>query len=324
MDPPPDGPTPPLSVFDASTAVRRLPSPPSLSHFASLLPEGYARTNGRVPGNHMLAVAMRCLLLHAGCAGDPLAAGFDFLAPARPGDEIRIEVEDVKRGRNVAVFLLRMYSSAGRPLIVGRATFGALARAEPRQLRSPGMEPPYMPPADECVSTYNLPFVAERMAYRTRPPEGAPAILSNVERLADPSAARAFDASADPMRAGSLPYRMHFRDGRAVDFLSLAYFSDQLPANAILMDRADVRAGRPRTRPTTLSINLQFISHPSPGCSSLICADEMESVSPGPAGMPGTGTIRVRLWEGRGGRLLAVANQTVQMSAMGSRGTPKA
>jgi hypothetical protein len=141
-----------------------------------------------------------------------IAATGTFLSAAPFGD-VRLEVEELRRGRSSSVLRSRLLSASGEPRVEAMITCGRLHEdAEPHH---DGVTRPEVPPIERCV----------------RLPVDAPGfhvpLMSVLDERLDPASLGW--ATAAPTGEGELRGYLSFDDGRAFDPLALVMAVDAFP-----------------------------------------------------------------------------------------------
>jgi hypothetical protein len=171
---------------------------------------------GKPNGGYLLALCANAALatLHAGGEHHPhvIATTGTFLSAASFGS-VRIEVEELRRGRSSSVLRSRLLTDDGEPRVEAVITCGRLHEdAEPHH---DGVAPVGVPPAERCV---RLPVDA--------PGLHVPLMGVLDERL-DPACLGW--ATGSPSGEGELRGYLSFEDGRTFDPLALVMAVDAFP-----------------------------------------------------------------------------------------------
>ena len=171
---------------------------------------------GKPNGGYLLSLCANAALTRLRDSGEHhphvIAATGTFLSAAPFGD-VRLEVEELRRGRSSSVFRSRLLSENGEPRVEAMITCGRLHEdAEPHH---DGVAAVEVPPVEDCV---RLPVEA--------PGFHVPLMGVLDERL---DAASLGWATGAPSGTGELRGYLSFDDGRQFDPLSLLLAVDAFP-----------------------------------------------------------------------------------------------
>lgn len=219
--------------------------------------DGSWRIGEAINGGLLMAVATRALAdraLAEGGHGDPLSVSAYFLSATLPGEAL-VTTELIRVGRLMSTGQVSLSQPAaagpdgpdgpdGTPQPVERlralATFGDLGDDSP-PLRTPTA--PVIPPPQECIP-------ADQAPEHVRPP-----ILEHLDLRLDPdSVGWAFGS---PSKRGRMLGWLRFRDGRAMDPVSLVFALDAMPPVSFDL-------GIPGWAPT-LELSAHIRARPQPG-----------------------------------------------------------
>jgi acyl-CoA thioesterase len=222
-------------MFDTDTAVRLVGD----GRYAATISHNWDTPNGP-NGGYSLATVVRALgeaLPHP----DPFAISATFLRPVEHG-EIGIATEVVRSGRRLSVGEARLVQG-GKERIRVVATYADLdAMTGPTR---PLVDPPDLPPPDECAAPVATPeriadtatfTVGQRFEYRTAVPLGF--------------------ARGEPSGRSEFDLWMRFREPRDPDVWSLPSFVDGAPP--AVMELGEMAS-------TTVELTLHVRRKPAPG-----------------------------------------------------------
>lgn len=204
------------SEFDREIAVEPVEGRPDA--YLGAFGDGWRIGNG-VNGGVLMSLATTALqhrLDSVGAHGDPLAFSGHFLTPSGAGPvEVDTEVLRVGRTMSTGQVSVRQPGADGMPVerMRGLATFGDLG-ASATVVRT--VEPPAIPPPDECVSSSEAPEFLS-----------AASLLDRIDLRLDP--ATAGWVMGRPTGRGEMRGWLRFRDGRDPDPVSLLFAADALP-----------------------------------------------------------------------------------------------
>jgi len=193
--------------YDLETAVERVGD----GHFrAHMSPAWNINTNPN--GGYIIALLLRAMGELLPASPHPISVTSHYLRPGVAGEDAELQVEVMRAGRRTSTVRGTLLQQ-GKPRLVSIATFSNLpahdAPVEGRQLQ---IDPPDLPPPDECVGREQL---AQGVAL---------SILSRVEVRVDPRYSEA-GQSPDAVLTGWI----RFLDGRPSDASSLPLFTDAFP-----------------------------------------------------------------------------------------------
>jgi hypothetical protein len=171
---------------------------------------------GKPNGGYLLALCANAAqaTLRAGGEHHPhvIATTGTFLSAA-PFGSVRLEVEELRRGRSSSVLRSRLLSEDGEPHVEALVTYGRLhGDAEPHH---DAVAPTQVPPADRCV---RLPVDA---------PGFRVPLMGVLDERLDPACLGW--ATGSPSGEGELRGYLSFEDGRTFDPLGLVLAVDAFP-----------------------------------------------------------------------------------------------
>lgn len=210
---------------------------------------------GGVNGGYLLAVlgnAVRDVLAERG-HHDPFSVSAHYLSASVPGPayvETRVE-RSGGRFSTVAATLLQQVDGAPVPRLTALATYGDLDRAHDATSDAEAaalglaMQPPELPPLEECVATADAPPDFKKIA----------PLLDRFATRLEPASARW--ALGKPSRKGVIQGWFKLADDRPLDPISLLMVVDALPP--VTFD-----LGMPGWAPT-LELTAHVRAKPAPG-----------------------------------------------------------
>jgi acyl-coenzyme A thioesterase PaaI-like protein len=196
---------------------------------------------GGLNGGFLLAVIGSALRATVPETPDPVAVSAHYLGAGTPGEaEVRTRV--VRRGRSLATVGAELWQ-ADQPRITALATMGDLTGLPGDA--SPVVEPPALPPPEECLGREHTPPEARALAPLTE----------RFDLRLDPDCVGW--AVGSPSGRGLIQGWFRFEGGREPDPLALLLAVDALPP-------ATFDLGRPGWAPT-LELSVYLRATPAPG-----------------------------------------------------------
>ncbi|MGB5759284.1 MAG: thioesterase family protein [Acidimicrobiales bacterium] len=227
------------SAFDRETAIES--TGPGLWR-ARL--DRHWNINDSPNGGYAASPLVRAMAAEVDGHPDPISFTVHFLRPAVGDAEAAIATDVIRRGRRTSSIRASSVQH-GKPRLEAIATFGDLSDAADGAADDGyglEIEPPSMPPPEECVDRLELVQGVELP------------LLSRVEVRIDPRFATP-GAAGEAATAGWI----RFRDGREPDSTSLVLFADSFPPSLFGL------VGRRTGRVPTIELTVHVRRRPVPG-----------------------------------------------------------